>query len=32
LDQPMPLKFIAKVVKFRIAENLKNTKIKSYNK
>jgi len=32
LDKPMPLKFIAKVVKFRIAENLKNTKIKSYNK
>lgn len=32
LDKPMPLKFIAKVVKFRIAENLKNTKIKSYKK
>ena len=32
LDKPMPLKFIARVIKFRIAENLKNTKIKSYKK
>jgi len=32
LDKPMPLKFISKVVKFRIAENLRNTKIKSYKK
>jgi uncharacterized protein YdhG (YjbR/CyaY superfamily) len=26
LDKPMPLKLISKVVKFRIAENLKNTR------
>lgn len=29
LDKPMPLKLISKVVKFRIAENLKNAKLKS---
>ena len=28
LDEPMPLKLIAKVVKFRIAENLERSKVK----
>ena len=28
IDKPMPLKLIGKVVKFRIAENLKNAKLK----
>jgi uncharacterized protein YdhG (YjbR/CyaY superfamily) len=32
LDKPMPLKLIAKVVKFRIAENLERSKAKSKKK
>jgi uncharacterized protein YdhG (YjbR/CyaY superfamily) len=30
LDKPMPLKLIGKIVKFRVAENLKNTDKKKY--
>jgi uncharacterized protein YdhG (YjbR/CyaY superfamily) len=29
LDKPMPIKLIEKVIKFRIAENLRDTKVKS---
>jgi uncharacterized protein YdhG (YjbR/CyaY superfamily) len=29
LDQPMPLKLISRIVKFRVAENLKKAKVKS---
>lgn len=29
LDRPLPLKLIGRIVKFRVAENLKNAKIKS---
>ncbi len=29
LDRPMPIKLIEKVIKFRIAENLKDAKVKS---
>ena len=29
IDKPLPLKLISKIVKFRIAENLKNAEIKS---
>jgi uncharacterized protein YdhG (YjbR/CyaY superfamily) len=29
LDKPMPIKLIQKVIKFRIAENLKDAKVKS---
>lgn len=29
LDKPMPIKLIEKVIKFRIAENLKDAKVKS---
>ena len=29
LDKPMPIKLIEKVIKFRIAENLKSAKVKS---
>jgi len=29
MNKPLPLKLISKIVKFRVAENLKNTKIKS---
>ena len=29
LDKPMPIKLIEKFIKFRIAENLKSTKVKS---
>ena len=32
LDKPMPLKLITKIVKFRVAENLKNAGIKSSKK
>jgi len=32
LNEPMPLKFIGKTVKFRVAENLKNSRIKSGKK
>ena len=32
LDKPMPLKLISKIVKFRVAENLKNAGIKSSKK
>ena len=32
LDEPLPLKLISKVVKYRIAENLKNTKTKYSSK
>jgi uncharacterized protein YdhG (YjbR/CyaY superfamily) len=32
LDEPMPLKLIAKVIKFRIAENLERSKAKSAKK
>ena len=32
LDKPMPLKLITKIVKFRVANNLKNAKIKSSQK
>jgi uncharacterized protein YdhG (YjbR/CyaY superfamily) len=28
IDKPLPLKLISKIVKFRVAENLKNAKIK----
>jgi uncharacterized protein YdhG (YjbR/CyaY superfamily) len=30
LDKPMPLKLISKIVKFRVAENLKRTNKKKY--
>ncbi|CAG0974563.1 hypothetical protein ANRL3_01723 [Anaerolineae bacterium] len=29
IDKPLPLKLISKIVKFRVAENLKNAEIKS---
>jgi uncharacterized protein YdhG (YjbR/CyaY superfamily) len=29
IDKPMPLELISKIVKFRVAENLKNAEIKS---
>ena len=29
IDQPMPLELISKIVKFRVAENLRNAEIKS---
>ena len=29
LDKPMPIKLIEKVIKFRVAENLKDAKVKS---
>jgi len=29
IDKPLPLELISKIVKFRVAENLKNAKIKS---
>ena len=29
IDRPLPLKLISKIVRFRVAENLKNAKIKS---
>lgn len=32
IDQPMPLKLIAKIVKFRVAENLKKGGVKSVKK
>ena len=32
LDKPMPLKLIIRIVKFRVAENLKKAKIKSVTK
>jgi uncharacterized protein YdhG (YjbR/CyaY superfamily) len=32
LDQPMPLKLISKIVKYRVAENLKKAKLKSGKK
>jgi uncharacterized protein YdhG (YjbR/CyaY superfamily) len=32
IDKPMPLKLIGKIVKFRVAENLKKAKIKSGKK
>ncbi len=32
LDKPMPLKLITKIVKFRVAENLKKARIKSGKK
>ena len=32
LDEPMPLKLISKIVKFRVAENSKKVKIKSGKK
>jgi uncharacterized protein YdhG (YjbR/CyaY superfamily) len=32
LDKPMPLKLISRIVKFRVAENLKKAKKKSGNK
>ncbi len=32
LDKPMPLKLISRIVKFRVAENLKNEKLKSVKK
>jgi uncharacterized protein YdhG (YjbR/CyaY superfamily) len=32
IDKPMPLKLISKIVKFRVAENLKNAEIKSRKK
>lgn len=32
LNQPMPLKLIARIVKYRVAENLKKTKLKSSQK
>jgi len=32
LDKPLPLKLISKVVKFRVAENLKKAEIKSSKK
>ena len=31
LDKPMPVKLIEKVIKFRIAENLQDAKVKSVN-
>jgi uncharacterized protein YdhG (YjbR/CyaY superfamily) len=32
IDQPMPLKLIARIVKFRVAENLKKAKAKGKSK
>ncbi len=32
LDKPMPLKLISRIVKFRVAENIKKAKIKSVTK
>jgi uncharacterized protein YdhG (YjbR/CyaY superfamily) len=32
MDKPMPLKLISKIVKFRVAENLKNAEVKSRKK
>ena len=32
LDEPLPLKLVSKIVKFRVAENLKRDKIKSSKK
>ncbi len=32
LDKPLPLKLIRQIVKFRVADNLKNEKINSYKK
>ena len=32
LDQPMPLKLITRIVKYRVAENLKKAKLKSSQK
>jgi uncharacterized protein YdhG (YjbR/CyaY superfamily) len=32
LDQPMPLKLISRIVKYRVAENLKKAKLKSSKK
>lgn len=32
IDQPLPLHLISKIVRFRVAENVKNTKIKSSKK
>lgn len=32
LDQPLPLELISKIVKFRVAENLKNAEIKPSKK
>jgi len=29
IDKPLPLKLVSKIVKFRVAENLKNARIKS---
>jgi uncharacterized protein YdhG (YjbR/CyaY superfamily) len=32
IDKPLPLKLITKIVKFRVADNLKNARIKSSKK
>lgn len=32
IDEPLPLELISKIVKFRVAENLKNAEIKSSKK
>ncbi len=32
IDEPMPLKLISRIVKFRVAENIKKAKIKSVTK
>ena len=32
LDKPLPLKLIRQIVKFRVADNLKNAEIKSYKR
>ena len=32
LDRPLPLKLIRQIIKFRVADNLKNEKINSYKK
>ena len=32
IDEPMPLKLISRIVKFRVAENIKKAKIKSVKK
>ena len=32
LDQPLPLKLIRQIVKFRVVDNLKNAELKSYKR
>ena len=32
IDEPMPLKLISRIVKFRVAENIKKAKVKSVKK